>query len=53
MVVTGTRSGVIDGRDAQGYLDNNDSYHYFEKYGGLIKTGPTGTNVMDVRMLLL
>jgi hydroxypyruvate reductase len=48
-----TRSGVIDGCDAQGYLDNNDSYHYFEKYGGLIKTGPTGTNVMDVRMLLL
>jgi glycerate 2-kinase len=48
-----TRSGVIDGRDAQGYLDNNDSYHYFEKAGGLIKTGPTGTNVMDVRMLLL
>jgi len=35
------------------YLDNNDSYHFFEKAGGLIKTGPTGTNVMDVRMLLL
>lgn len=53
MVATGARSGVIDGRDAQRYLDNNDSYHYFEKYGGLIKSGPTGTNVMDVRMLLL
>ena len=35
------------------YLDNNDSYHFFEKAGGLIKTGPTGTNVMDVRMLLV
>ena len=39
--------------DAQRYLDDNDSYRYFEKTGGLIKTGPTGTNVMDVRMLLL
>lgn len=35
------------------FLDNNDSYHFFEKAGGLIKTGPTGTNVADIRMLLL
>ena len=48
-----TRSGGTLGPDARRYLDNNDSYHYFQKYGGLIKTGPTGTNVMDVRMLLL
>jgi glycerate 2-kinase len=39
--------------DARRYLDNNDSYHYFQKTGGLIKTGPTGTNVMDVRLLLV
>ncbi|RYG43926.1 MAG: glycerate kinase [Chitinophagaceae bacterium] len=30
------------------YLNKNDAYHFFEKYGGLIKTGPTQTNVMDL-----
>jgi len=39
--------------DAAKYLANNDSYHFFEKAGGLVKTGPTGTNVMDVRILLV
>jgi hydroxypyruvate reductase len=39
--------------DAKEFLTNNDSYHYFEKTNGLIKTGPTGTNVMDVRTLLV
>jgi glycerate 2-kinase len=41
------------GLDAAGYLANNDSYNFFEKLGDLIKTGPTGTNVADVRILLL
>ena len=35
------------------FLAAHDSYHFFEKVDGLIKTGPTGTNVMDVRILLL
>jgi len=39
--------------DAQQFLDNNDSYHFFEKWNALVKTGPTGTNVMDVRILLI
>ena len=39
--------------DPRQFLDNNDAYHFFEKVDGLIKTGPTGTNVMDVRILLL
>lgn len=39
--------------DAQPFLDRNDSYHYFESNGGLIKTGPTHTNVMDVRIVLV
>ena len=39
--------------DARSFLDNNDSYHFFEWVGGLVKTGPTGTNVMDVRILLI
>ena len=34
------------------FLDNNDSYTFFKKTGGLIKTGPTGTNVGDLILLL-
>ena len=30
------------------YLENNDAYPFLEQTGGLIKTGPTGTNVMDI-----
>jgi len=35
------------------YLQNNDSYHFFEQLNDLIKTGPTNTNVMDLRLLLV
>jgi glycerate 2-kinase len=41
------------GLDAREYLEANDSYRFFQKVGGLIKTGPTGTNVMDIRIFLL
>ena len=34
------------------YLDKNDSYNFFKKYGGLILTGPTGTNLMDIGLVL-
>jgi len=34
-------------------LENNDSYHFFQEAGGLVITGPTGTNVMDVHILLI
>ncbi len=34
------------------YLGNNDSYHFFEKAGGLLKPGSTGTNVNDLTFLL-
>jgi hydroxypyruvate reductase len=40
------------GLDAKRFLAENDSYHFFAQAGGLIKTGPTGTNVMDLRILL-
>jgi glycerate 2-kinase len=39
--------------DAAKFLANNDSYHFFESLGDLIKTGPTGTNVADVRIMLV
>ncbi len=34
-------------------LDANDAYPFFEKLGDLILTGPTKTNVMDVRLVLV
>jgi len=39
--------------DAREFLRNNDSYHFFGPLDALVKTGPTGTNVMDVRILLI
>ena len=41
------------GLSASEFLANNDSYHFFDKLGDLVKTGPTGTNVMDIRVLLV
>lgn len=41
-------------REARRYLDQNDAWTYFERAGqGLVKTGPTGTNVMDVTVSLV
>ena len=34
-------------------LQNNDAYHALEKVGGLVITGPTGTNVNDVAVALV
>ena len=39
--------------DPSVYLKNNDSYHFFEALADLFKTGPTNTNVMDLRILLI
>ena len=36
-----------------GVLKDNDAYHALAKTGGLIVTGPTGTNVNDVAVALL
>jgi hydroxypyruvate reductase len=33
-------------------LENNDAYSYFQKVGGLIKTGPSGTNVNDISFVI-
>lgn len=41
------------GLDYHSLLANNDSYHALEATGGLIKTGPTGTNVNDVAIGLI
>lgn len=42
-----------EGINPDEFIDNNDSYHFFEKAGGHIKTGPTGNNVMDIQLLLI
>ena len=35
------------------YLLRNDAYHFFQPFGGLIITGPTHTNVCDIRIILV
>jgi glycerate 2-kinase len=47
-----TRARAL-GLDARCFLDNNDSYHFLQKLEALVTTGPTGTNVMDIRVILL
>ncbi len=44
---------LAQGYDAAAYLANNDSYTFFDKKAGLFKTGPTGTNVMDLQILIV
>jgi glycerate 2-kinase len=41
------------GLDARRYLKNNDSYNFFREIDCLFMTGPTGTNVMDVQVLVV
>ena len=40
------------GMSAETYLSENDSYPFFDRLDDLVRTGPTGTNVMDVCVLL-
>jgi hydroxypyruvate reductase len=40
------------GLDAASYLANNDSANLFDRLGDLIVTGPTRTNVNDLRIVL-
>lgn len=48
-VVRAKATGIVP----SDYLNNNDSYHFFEKSGGLFITGPTGTNVMDIQVVVV
>lgn len=60
---TDAAGGYVDGATAQRLRDvgieihkilqNNDAYHALQKTDGLIITGPTGTNVNDVAVLLI
>jgi glycerate-2-kinase len=46
-VARGRRAGV----DARTALADNDSHGFFTAEGGLLRTGPTATNVMDLALL--
>ncbi len=60
---TDAAGAVVDGQtfsraDAKGlspaiYLKHNDSYTFFKNTGELLITGSTGTNVMDIQIILL
>ena len=39
--------------DAEDYLIDNDSYNFFKALDDLIFTGPTFTNVMDLRLIMV
>lgn len=41
------------GQDPHGVLDSHDSYGLFDSIGDLIRTGPTLTNVNDIRAILI
>lgn len=41
------------GLNARDFLARNDSYHFFHALDDLVITGPTGTNVMDLQILLV
>jgi hydroxypyruvate reductase len=59
---TDAAGGIVDGRTAgalgalglsiREILDNNDAYNGLKATGGLLITGPTGTNVNDVSVIL-
>lgn len=60
---TDAAGGIVDGSTAgrlaetglsiRQALDNNDAYHALERTDGLIITGPTGTNVNDMSVVLI
>lgn len=41
------------GLDPAAALADNDSYTFFDRAGGLLRSGPTGTNVCDIQVLIV
>ena len=54
---TDAAGGIVNGATANSQalaaLDNNDSYPYLKARDALVMTGPTGTNVMDMQVMLI
>lgn len=51
--VSSVQRSRILGMDIEDFARRNDSYNYFKDLGDLIVTGPTQTNVMDFRFILI
>lgn len=59
---TNAAGAIVDGHtmdrarrrhlDADDFLSRNDSYHFFAQLNDLIMTGPTGSNVSDVHVIV-
>jgi glycerate-2-kinase len=49
---TTVKNGEARGMSVADFLQDNDSYHFHKPLGNLVMTGPTGTNVRDLRLLL-
>jgi len=47
------KNAAGQGLDITHYIRNSDSYNFFKKTGDLIVTGPTNTNVMDIRIMTI
>ena len=41
------------GLNPEQFLKNNDSYSFFDRLNALLKTGPTGNNLMDLQIVLV
>ncbi len=60
---TDAAGAIVDGKaipeakslgiNPQENLNNNDSYNFFKQIDSLLITGPTGTNVMDVQIIII
>jgi glycerate-2-kinase len=60
---TDAAGAIVDGKTlaraakmrlrSEKYLAENDSYHFFSKLGDLVFTGPTGTNVNDISVIVV
>ncbi|MDZ7690972.1 MAG: DUF4147 domain-containing protein [Balneolaceae bacterium] len=60
---TDAAGAIVDGRtitkardhglDPHQYLARNDAYHFHNAIGTLLKTGPTGNNLMDLQIILV
>jgi glycerate-2-kinase len=60
---TGVAGAIVDGKtlaraaedglSPEKFLAENDSYHFFSKISDLIFTGPTGTNVNDISVIVV
>ena len=49
VVVSAQQRGLVPAD----FLARNDAYHFFEPLGSLLKTGPTHTNVCDLRVVVV